>query len=249
MSPRPPPSTAPAGFAPRVQATGDAAVMLELSDTLDLEANALAGRVADRVRAAAPEGVTDVVPGIVTVVVHFEAADAQQAAARREAIGALLRESLVQCARPDPADARAPVEIPVCYEPGFAPDLDEVAAAIGLSAEEVVSRHVASAHRVLMMGFAPGFPYVGGLDARLSVPRRATPRARVEAGSVAIANGQTAVYPFATPGGWSLIGRTPLRLFDPSRERPSLVRAGDAIVFVPITAIEFERLAARADRR
>jgi inhibitor of KinA len=100
-----------------------------------------------------------------------------------------------------------------------------------------------------MMGFAPGFPYVGGLDARLSVPRRATPRARVEAGSVAIANGQTAVYPFATPGGWSLIGRTPLRLFDPSRERPSLVRAGDAIVFVPITAIEFERLAARADRR
>ena len=249
MSPRPPPSNAPARFTPRVQAAGDAAVMLELSGSLDLDANALAGRVADRVREAAPEGVTDVVPGIVTVVVHFEAEDADQAAARREAIGARLREALVRCARPDPADARAPVEIPVCYEPGFAPDLAEVAAATGLSPAEVVSRHVASAHRVLMMGFAPGFPYVGGLDARLSIPRRATPRARVEAGSVAIANGQTAVYPFATPGGWSLIGRTPLRLFDPSRERPSLVRSGDAIVFVPISASEFQRLAARTDRR
>jgi inhibitor of KinA len=144
---------------------------------------------------------------------------------------------------------RAPVEIPVCYEPAYAPDLEDVATRTGLSADEVVARHIGGNHRVLMMGFAPGFPYLGGLDLRLAaVPRRATPRARVDAGSVAIANGQTSIYPFATPGGWNLIGRTPVALFDPLRAQPALLQAGDRVRFVAISAREYERLAAKGAR-
>lgn len=231
-------------FAPRVLAAGDGALMLELAEEVDLAANDVAQRIADAVREAGVEGVTDVVAAIATVTVHFDAADAVQAASRRAALGDLLMAELARCEKSPPAKARAPVHIPVCYEPAFAPDLDAVAQATGLSAEEVVRRHVGSPHRVLMIGFTPGFPYIGGLDERLAVPRRPTPRARLEAGSVAIANGQTSIYPFATPGGWNLIGRTPLRLFDPARNPPSLLQAGDAVTFVPITAHEFERMAA-----
>lgn len=249
MNARPPLDRSALETVPRIVAAGDSAVMLELAESVDLQANALASRVADRIRAAAPPGVTDVVPGIVTVVVHFEACDAAQAGARREALGALLREVLVQCAGSEAMAPRAPIEIPVCYEPAFAPDLQEVATATGLSPQDVIRLHAASVHRVLMMGFAPGFPYVGGLDPRLSLPRRSVPRSRVEAGSVAIANGQTAIYPFASPGGWHVIGRTPLTLFDPEREPSSLLQAGDAIRFVPITADAYSRLRAPGDPR
>lgn len=235
-------------FKPRIVDAGDGALMLELAEAFEDEANALADRVADRLREAPPEGVTDIVPGIVTVTVCFEATGAAEAAARRAAIGAALRSALAGAGAAEGAPERAPIEIPVCYEARYAPDLAEVAKVAGLSTADAVQAHAASVHRVLIMGFAPGFGYLGGLDARLAVPRRATPRARVAAGSVAIANGQTAVYPFTSPGGWNVIGRTPLRMFDPGRESPSLLQAGDRVVFVPIDADEFERLAAGGAR-
>jgi inhibitor of KinA len=232
-------------LSPRVVPAGDGAQMLELAEDFDADANLAVQRIADEVRAAKVEGVTDVVVAIVTVTVHFEATDAVQAAARREAISQLLLTALERAGESGDEGGREPVHIPVCYESRFAPDLAEVAAATGLSPEEVVQRHVASPHRVLMIGFTPGFPYIGGLDERLAVPRRATPRARLEAGSVAIANGQTSIYPFATPGGWNLIGRTPMALFDPGRDPPTLLQAGDRIVFEPISASDFERLVKR----
>jgi KipI family sensor histidine kinase inhibitor len=133
----------------------------------------------------------------------------------------------------------------VCYEPGYALDLDEVAQKTRLSRDEVVRRHAAAQYRVLMMGFAPGHPYIGGLDPKLSVPRRATPRAEVPAGSVAIANVQSVVYPYAISGGWSVIGRTPLVIFDAARERPSLFSAGDRVRFAPIGQDEFLRIAGK----
>jgi inhibitor of KinA len=221
---------------------GDGAVMAELAATADLEANALAHRIAAAIREDRPEWVTDVVPGIVSVTVHFAAAAAAEAAARREAATGMLREAIRRARRGAAPDASRVVEIPVCYEAPFALDLDEVAARTGLSADEVVRRHVASPHRVLMIGFIPGHPYIGGLDAQLSVPRRANPRARLERGSVAIANAQTSVYPFPTPGGWNVIGRTPLTLFDPRRTPPTLLEPGDAVRFRPISRAEFDRL-------
>jgi KipI family sensor histidine kinase inhibitor len=228
-------------FSPHVLPAGDGAQMLVLAEELDLDANRRAQRVAERIRAAALEGVTDVIAAIVTVTVYFTAETAAQAAARRARITEALNDALAHADEGAAEDART-VEIPVCYEAPFASDLAHVAAAKGVTVDEVVRRHVASTHRVLMIGFTPGFPYIGGLDPAIAVPRRATPRARVEPGSVAIANTQTSVYPAATPGGWNVIGRTPLRLFDPAREPAALLNAGDRVVFVPVSADEFERL-------
>lgn len=227
---------------PRVLHVGDAAVMLELADGVDLAANRRAQQVAEIVRAASIPGVTDVVGAISTVVVHFSATTAADARRLRASLGEGLLAAFAQAGDAGAEAFRPPVEIPVCYDASFAPDLEAVADAVGLAVDEVIRRHAASAHRVLMMGFAPGFAYLGGLDARLAVPRRATPRARVDAGSVAIANGQTAVYPFASPGGWNVIGRTPLAMFDAQREPPSLLAAGDRVVFVPIDRATFERM-------
>jgi inhibitor of KinA len=235
-------------FAPRVVPLGDGAVMAELADTLDLEANAAAHRIAADVRENAPEWIVDVVPALVTVTVHFSAGTATDASAHRNGATRLLLEAIEREGGEPVATAGRTIEIPVCYEPPYALDLDEVASLTGLSTGEVVRAHIESAHRVLMIGFIPGHPYIGGLDARLAVPRRATPRPRIERGSVAIANAQTSIYPFVTPGGWNVIGRTPLALFEPRRDPPSLLGPGDGVRFAPITRAEFDRLAGGGGR-
>jgi len=236
------------GFAPRLVPLGDRAILLELAADLDLAANAVARRVAAEIRRHGTQWIADVVPGLVTVTVHFEAVSVAEAAERRAGLERLLLEA-ARNARRETGDSPArSVEIPVCYDTALAPDLEEVARRTGLSVGEVATAHAGMPHRVLMIGFAPGHPYLGGLDPRLAVPRRAAPRLRVEAGSVAIANEQTSIYPFATPGGWNIIGRTPLVLFDPIREPATLLEAGDAVTFVPVSRDVFERMAARAPR-
>ena len=124
------------------------------------------------------------------------------------------------------------VELPVCYGGDFGPDLAVVAAHTGLTPEEVIARHTRGTYRVYMLGFRPGFPYLGGLDPALATPRLPTPRRRIEGGSVGIAGAQTGVYPEASPGGWNLIGRTPVKLFD--EERGPLLRPGDTLRFTPV---------------
>ncbi len=135
-------------------------------------------------------------------------------------------------------------EVPVCYNPEFALDLDAVAQHTGLSVEKVVSLHAAAEYRVHCVGFMPGFPYLGGLPRELATPRRATPRVEVAAGSVAIGGVQTGIYPAKSPGGWNVIGRTPLRLFDPESEPPARLRAGDRVRFIAMTRAEFDRATA-----
>lgn len=125
----------------------------------------------------------------------------------------------------------APIAIPVCYGGVFGPDLDDVARHLGITPANVVRLHSAAIYQVYLIGFTPGFAYLGGMPEQLAVPRKATPRSRVAAGSVGIAGEQTGVYPLDTPGGWQIIGRTPLRLFDVDRERPILLKAGDQVVF------------------
>ena len=132
--------------------------------------------------------------------------------------------------------------MPVCYGGEFGPDLAEVAAACGLAPEAVTELHRASPHVVYMLGFAPGFPYIGGLDQRLAMPRRSTPRERVPAGTVAIARDQTAIYSLETPGGWNMIGRTPLKLFNPLADPPCLLQAGDELRFVPISPQQYQTI-------
>lgn len=134
------------------------------------------------------------------------------------------------------------VEIPVCYGNDFAPDLEHLAALSGMAVPEVVALHTSPEYRVYMIGFLPGFAYMGTVDARLAAPRLARPRERVPAGSVGIAGLQTGIYPLESPGGWNLIGRTPLRMFDPARPEPVLLRPGDRVRFRAIGAAEFHQL-------
>lgn len=136
--------------------------------------------------------------------------------------------------------AKSPIIIPVCYGGDHGPDLDEVATMHNLSADAVINLHSAATYTVYMIGFVPGFAYLGGMDKTLASPRKATPRAAVPAGSVGIAGEQTGVYPLQTPGGWQIIGRTPLSMFDGTRDQPSLLQAGDSVKFEPITETEFK---------
>ena len=132
------------------------------------------------------------------------------------------------------------IEIPVCYEGEYGPDLEKVAAQIGLAPEEVVRLHLAKEYRVFMIGFLPGFPYLGRLDALLKIPRKPEPMP-VRAGGVGIAGMQTGVYPQNSPGGWWIIGRTPMALFDPAADRPALLRTGDRVRFRAISPVEFNQ--------
>jgi len=224
----------------RVEPLGDAALYAEFSLTLDLQVNGALQAVAVALRERAPPWLRDVVPSFGGVALHFDLDHAEVPAAPLEAAAELLRDCLKAAARASKTGRQ--VEVPVCYDPDFGLDLEEVAARTGIDPAQVVRRHAASEHRVLMVGFAPGQPYIGGLDRRLAVPRRATPRTRVPAGSIAIANAQTVVYPFEIAGGWSVLGRTPLRVFDPLREPPSLLAPGDRVRFAPISRAEYERL-------
>jgi inhibitor of KinA len=134
------------------------------------------------------------------------------------------------------------IEIPVCYDPEFAVDLIESAEHLQLSTEELISIHNTKTYKVFMLGFTPGFPYMGTVDERIFTQRKQQPRLKTEPGSVAIAGNQTGIYPFATPGGWNIIGRTPLLLFDRNRSNPFLLKAGDEVKFKQISREEFETL-------
>lgn len=224
----------------RIFALGDCAVLAEFSTSLDLEVNARLQGLAQALRAKEVPWIGDIVPALGSLALHF---DPSRVPAEVDPVAAAER-LLQECLRGGLRGARArtaSLEVPVCYDAELAPDLHEVAGQVRLPVEEVIRRHTARAHRVLMMGFAPGQPYIGGLDAALAVPRRSTPRTRVPAGSVAIANAQTAVYPFEISGGWNVIGRTPLRVFDVTRSPAALFAPGMEVRFVAITRAEYER--------
>ncbi|HEX2010691.1 MAG TPA: 5-oxoprolinase subunit PxpB, partial [Roseateles sp.] len=154
---------------------------------------------------------------------------------------AQLLERLAQPLDTQQAAPRA-IEIPVCYGGDYGPDLEDVAQRCGLSSERVIALHLESAHRVYMLGFAPGFPFIGGLNPQLAMPRRTTPRTHIPPGSVAIARAQTCIYPLETPGGWNILGRTPVRLFEAGAAPPCLLGPGDAIRFVRIDANTYEAM-------
>ena len=231
------PKLAPLGAAP----LGDCAVYIEFSKTLDLEVNSAVQRLATMVHGRALPWITDVVPALGGLGIHFDpdepSVHGDALAAALNVVSECLREGL-----PKAGDVLRTIDVPVCYEPEFALDLAEVAARSALTVDEAIALHAASDFRVLMIGFAPGHPYIGGLDPKLSVPRRAMPRAIVPAGSVAIANDQTVVYPYAISGGWSIVGRTPLTVFDAERQEPSLFAAGDRVRFKPISRTEFTKI-------
>jgi len=182
------------------------------------------------------EGVRNLHPAYCSLLVKFDALKL-----RHEEVEGILREYLE---RLDEVKLPKPrlVEIPVCYGGEFGPDLAEVAALRGMTAAQVVERHAAVEYLVYFLGFVPGFAYLGELDKELVTPRLAAPRRRVPAGTVGIAGNQTGVYPFATPGGWRLLGRTPVKMFRGDREGLSLLTIGDRVRFTPINAEQFAEM-------
>ncbi len=191
-------------------------------------------------------GVIELAPAYTTVGVFFDPVRVVASGAKPDEVFEWLAERIREVilnaneVRADRMET-SPIQIPVCYDAEFALDLDEIAQHAGLGAQEVVDLYCASEYRVHCIGFTPGFPFLGGLPSKLATPRRSTPRKDLPVGSVAIGGAQTGIYPVQSPGGWNLIGRTPLRLFDPQKNPPALLRAGDRVRFCAISRDEFER--------
>ena len=226
--------------APRIEALGDGALLISLGNRIDDDLNARAIALAEQLTDARLPGVLDIAPAYASVCIRYDPpAWSGAGELPHAALGARLRALLGNAAQPARAAQQASVDIPVLYGGEHGPDLAFVAARARLSAAEVVARHAAGDYRVAMLGFAPGFPYLFGLDRALHVPRRDSPRTRVPAGSVAIGGAQTGIYPRELPGGWHIIGRTPLALFDAGRAAPALLAPGQRVRFRAIGADGF----------
>lgn len=226
---------------PRLVPMGDRALVIEFGDAADPALSSHIAAVAQHLRASPPAGVLDIVPTYTTLALHYDPAEVEDGDSPYDALAAQV-ESWLGNEPPGSTISGRSIEIPVCYGGGFGEDLDALASRHGLRPDEAIALHSNARYHVHMLGFVPGFAYLGGLDARLATPRRDIPRPRVPAGSVAIGGSHTGIFPLETPGGWHLIGRTPLRLFTPGTEPPCLLNAGDSVRFVPISAAQFDSL-------
>ncbi|TAH52211.1 MAG: 5-oxoprolinase subunit PxpB [Chloroflexota bacterium] len=209
-----------------IRVMGDAAVLVEVGETLDVSLNARVHALArelDQVR-----GVVSIVPGYTTLLLEYDPALCEYDALLQQ----ILRAAESRAAS-SIQDTRL-IEIPVRYGGEFGPDLEFVAQHNGISVEQVIAIHTRDIYQVFMLGFAPGFPYMGIVNEKIAAPRLETPRQRVPAGSVGIAGRQTGIYPRESPGGWRVIGRTDVKLFDAQSEPPTLLRAGDRVKFVNV---------------
>jgi inhibitor of KinA len=230
----------------RIEPLGDSALIVCVADEFSSEHSLRAVLTAVRhLEAGAIPGVIGLAPAYTTIGVFFDPMRVEPTAPDAslfEVLATRIQSVLNAAAFETESEGAARViEVPVCYDRAFAPDLGDVARHSGLSEDDVVRRHSNANYQVTCIGFTPGFPYLGGLPEELSTPRRATPRREISAGSVAIGGAQTGIYPRKSPGGWNVIGRTPLRLFDVQRVPPALLQAGDQVYFRQISREEFER--------
>lgn len=212
----------------RIRECGESMLLVELEATIDPLVNERAIVLASRIRGRQARGVRDVAPGYCTVGVHFDPLQTDLAALE-QAITSEFNAIDIAAVADRPA-----IEIPVRYGGDAGPDLAAVAEFARCAERDVIERHTSPTYRVYMLGFVPGFAYMGRVDPVIAAPRHRVPRERVPAGSVGIAGGQTGVYPVDSPGGWQLIGRTDTVVFDAHRERPSLLSPGDRVRFVPV---------------
>jgi len=212
--------------AARLIALGDSCVAMQFSETIEEAVNQRCIAVAEELDRRRLCGVLDAVPTYNAVTVYFDPLTID-----RRSLDVELHR-VVDSAPPATNPTPRLVEIPVSYGGASGPDLQAVAEFAGASADEVVSLHTRKTYRVYMLGFLPGFAYMGSVDARIAMPRLETPRMRVTAGSVGIARAQTGIYPCDTPGGWRIIGRTLQKMFDPSASEPCFLKAGDSVRFV-----------------
>jgi inhibitor of KinA len=217
---------------PRFRPMGDRSFLVELGDTLSPEVNRCVQQLMLQLRQARLAGVRELAPGYRSLLVVFDPLTIAPAE---------LKERITQIAAQNGSDDLPKaklITIPVFYGGDYGPDLEGVAGLLGIAPDDVIRLHTETIYRVYMIGFTPGYPYMGELPADLAVPRRSTPRTRVPKGSVGIAQRQTGIYPVLSPGGWQIIGWTPIELFDPTRQPPSLLEMGDRVKFEAVRQVE-----------
>lgn len=219
---------------------GDSAIAVEFGREIDLNINNQVAAMRTVIEAAIDEGklkgIVELVPTYGSLLVVYDQLDVGYAGLIEQL--KILAEGLEGVVIPD----REVVEIPVVYGGEYGPDLGIVAQLNSLSEDEVIKRHSEAEYPIYMLGFVAGFPYLGGMDKSIAAPRKQTPRLKIPAGSVGIAGQQTGIYSVESPGGWQIIGRTPLKLYDADGEKPILLRAGQSIRFKPITEAEYEAM-------
>jgi len=223
----------------RFLAAGDTALVVELGDSVDLAISERVLALADAIEAASIDGIVELVPTFRSLMIHYDPVAVGAEAIEATVTGLLPRLGSVH-------HRERLWQVPVCYGGDLGPDLDEVAERTRLAPDEVVRLHTSVDYHVYTLGFLPGYPYMGDGPEALSLPRRETPRVRVPMGSVCIAFRQAGIYSLESPGGWHLLGRTPIRLFDTRRTSAVLLAPGDKVRFVPVSRAVHDRLEARA---
>jgi inhibitor of KinA len=221
---------------PRFQLASDCSLLITFGDGISRKHHSDVVRLFQLLRSEQNPAIRNIHPAYSSLLVSFDSLLLGPAEFEAFVRGLVDR---IDSARSLPSRT---VEVPVCYDNTFGPDLESVAAHNGITAEEAIRLHSTPQYLVYFLGFAPGFPYLGELPAQLVTPRLSTPRVKIPAGSVAIGGSQTGIYPVSTPGGWRIIGRTPLKLFQPDREPPVLLQMGDIVQFNPVTKEKFEDL-------
>lgn len=226
------------GKYPRLLNAGDSCVVVEFGDSIDMEVNARVQALKERLANSGLSCIRELIPTYRSIAVYFEPDTTDPAG-----FTAML-ETLSRDERTATAVRSAGVVIPVCYGGEFGPDMANVSAHTGLPEDEIVRRHTGTDCYCYMLGFTPGFAYLGGMDETLATPRLKEPREKIPTGSVGVAGKQTGIYPIESPGGWQLIGRTPLRMFDAGRTPPTVIEAGMWVRFRAVGRTEYDRLAA-----
>lgn len=225
-----------------IRTAGDSSLLVHFGNEIAPETNRRIAATVQMIRMQHIEGITDMIPTYCSLLINYDPRVILYDELKTRISGLVKIDYATGAAR------KRVFEIPVCYGGEFGPDLHTIAEHAGLTEEEVIAIHSSKDYLIYMLGFLPGFTYLGGLDERIHTPRLANPRLKIPAGSVGIGGSQTGIYPMASPGGWQLMGKTPVKTYDPSREVPILVEAGDYIRFVPISVAEFDRIQALVDK-
>lgn len=225
----------------KILTAGDSALLIEFEQKIAPEINAQITAFVHLLKEQHIEGVTDLIPAFASLLINYD-----PRVIGYKDLKARIEELLKIEVNEEAGDARV-FEIPVCYGGEYGPDIANIAENAGISEQEVIDIHCSKDYLIYMLGFLPGFVYLGGLDERIHTPRLANPRISIPAGSVGIAASQTGIYPLNSPGGWQLLGMTPVKTYDPERETPILVEAGDYIRFVPVTEEEFLKIKKQVD--
>ena len=215
---------------------GDSAIVMEFGNTIEKEINAKIAAVVENLKKKNIDGILDILPTYRSILINYDPVKISYS----EMVETL--KGLSKSDKANQSDEVRLIEIPTLYGKEYGPDIEFVAENANLSVDEVIKIHSGTDYLVYMMGFMPGFTYLGGLDPRIATPRLKSPRLKIEPGSVGIAANQTGMYPLESPGGWQLIGRTPLKLYDDTKEPPVFIQAGDYIRYIPIDEKKYKKI-------